>query len=162
MTRYLVFIPTLIYYMNACAQSDQAHTRQPHTFVGSTPCNPDVNAAINIPRSDVCAFMKWKLQSAEDNTFTLSVSYGDYKPNTTLFAGGGKSLMFSGTVEPQIIERNHTSYKILKLTGHDIRSPIRLLLLDRNVLHFIDSNNQLVRGDASQAFILNRVEQVKH
>ncbi len=130
------------------------------SFAGSTPCNTEVNRVLNIPASDPCEFMKWELNlyhtKSKDTRFNLLVSYGDYLPNTPLFAGGGKSIQDSGQVVISHITRNGTSYKILHLNGN--KSALLFIELDSNILHFIDGNMKLVKGDASHAFILNRIE----
>lgn len=152
--------------ISSCSQNSSSKTHiATDIFAGSTPCNPEVNKALNIPASDACAFMKWELdlfyENGRDTQFKLLVSYGDYQPNTPFFLGGGKNIQISGRLDTSYITRNNTPYKILHLNGDKNKSEILLIELDNNILHLIDSNMKLIKGDDSHAFILNRIDTLK-
>lgn len=134
-------------------------------FAGSTPCNALINAILFIPASDTCAFMKWELRLPDkenDSSFSLQVSYGDYLPSTPNFAGGGKSLLVKGRVNTTVTSRNNSRYRILELNSRSLNGSLRLLLLDSNILHFIYPAGDLVKGDESHGFVLNRINNPSH
>ncbi len=152
--------------INSCSQTGlSAGTLATDVFAGSTPCNASVNAVLKLPPSDTCVFMKWELemlpQKGKDSSFKLLISYGDFQPNTMHFLGGGKSMRFVGKLWTTPIIRNGTNYKILHLSSEQNASELLFIQLDNNILHFIDSNMKFIKGDASFAFALNRINASK-
>ncbi len=140
--------------------SCQRHQPIASVFAGSTPCNAWVNAILFIRPTDTCAFMKWELNlfdNGKDSSFSLQVSYGDYLPNTPNFAGGGKALSVKGSVYTIMTRRNNTPYRILELNSKELNDRLRFLVLDSNILHFIYPTGDLVKGDESHGFILNKI-----
>jgi hypothetical protein len=105
--------------------------------------------------------MKWELdmfhENDKDSLFKLLISYCDYQPNTMFFLGGGKSMTMSGRLSTSSIIKNNTQYKIVHLNGDKNQPELLLIELDNNILHLIDSNMKLIKGDESQALILNRI-----
>lgn len=149
--------------ISSCAQNSSSETNLPiDTFVGSTPCNPSVNAILKIPLSDTCVFMKWELdmfnKNGKDSSFKLLISYGDFQPNTMYFLGGGKSIRIAGKLWTTYIIRNSAKYKILHLAGDKHDPGLLFIQMDNNILHLIDSNMKFIKGDPSFAFVLNRMD----
>ena len=152
--------------ISSCSQNSLSGTRLATAiFVGSTPCNPSVNAVLKIPLSDTCIFMKWELdlfnKNDKDSSFKLLISYGDFQPNTMNFLGGGKSMSIAGKLWTTYFIRNNTKYKILHLAGDKNTPGLVFIQLDNNILHLIDSNMKLIKGDPAFAFVLNRIDTSK-
>lgn len=143
----------------ACSQNNSSNTNLiVEKFVGGTPCNYIVNAALKIPTSDTCDYMTWELtKSIPDSSFKLLIAYGAYLPNTMYFLNGGKSMTITGKLKSTSTMRNATKYKILHLVDKEHRPDILFIELDNNILHLIDSDMKLIKGDSGMAFILNRI-----
>src|SRR5688572_30202783 len=120
--RFSSIVLICCYAVSSWSQNSSSETKLAiGIFEGSTPCNPSVNAALKIPLSDTCVFMKWKLEmfgkNGKNNSFKLLISYGDFQPNSMNFLGGGKSITMVGKLLTTSILKNSTRYKILHLTG---------------------------------------------
>lgn len=110
--------------------------------------------------------MKWDLRLFEtkgtDSAFKLHVSYGDYLPNTTLFLNGGKSLSAAGKLYTTTVLRNGTLHRVLHLKSTQLKDELLLIAFDKNILHVADGDLQLVKGDESFGFILNKTNDPHH
>ena len=152
--------------ISSCSQNSLPETKlATDIYEGSTPCNPSVNAVLKIPLSEACVFMKWELDMfnkiGKDSSFKLLISYGDFQPNTMYFLGGGKSMSIVGKLWTTYILRNSTKYKILHLAGDKNAPGLLFIQLDNNILHLVDSNMNLIKGDPGFAFVLNRIDTSK-
>ncbi|MEO5582774.1 MAG: hypothetical protein ABIR66_08785 [Saprospiraceae bacterium] len=143
----------------ACSQNNSSNTNLVvEKFIGGTPCNPTVNSALRIPISDTCEDMTWELiKSIPDSSFKLSIAYGAYLPNTMYFLNGGKSMSMTGKLKTTSTMSNGTRYKILHLVDKEHRPDILFIEMDNNILHLIDTDMKLIKGEAGMAFLLNRV-----
>ena len=162
-SRFLSIILFCCIAISSCSQNSLPETKlATDIFEGSTPCNPSVNAVLKIPLSDTCVFMKWELDMfnkiGKDSSFKLLISYGDFQPNTMYFLGGGKSMSIVGKLWTTHIIRNSTKYKILHLAGDKNAPGLVFIQLDNNILHLVDSNMNLIKGDPGFAFVLNRID----
>jgi hypothetical protein len=102
--------------------------------------------------------MKWELTIfGKDSSFKLLISYGAYQPNTLFFLNGGKSMRIAGKLKTTDCTRNNTKYKIIHLVDDEKRPEVLFIELDNNILHLIDSNMKLIKGDPGMGFVLNRV-----
>lgn len=115
-------------------------------YHGSTPCHPFVNQALSIKSS--CEFIKWKLYLKPDQSFTLSVLYGESQPNTNGFKQGGTRVEINGQY---FVQGNSYHLQAKELT-HDLI----LSKLDDNLLYFMDDKQSLLPGDGGFSFTLNR------
>lgn len=160
--RFLSIVLLCCIAITSCSQNSSSETLATDIFVGSTPCNPTVNAVLEIPLSDTCVFMKWELdmfnKNGKDSSFKLLISYGDFQPNTMDFLGGGKSMSIVGKLRSSYIMRNNTKYKIFHLANDNKDLRLLFMQLDNNILHFVDRNMKFVKGDPSFAFVLNRMD----
>ena len=145
--------------ITSCSQNNASNTNLiTDIFAGGTPCNSIVNTALKIPASDTCEYMKWELTIfGKDSSFKLLISYGAYQPNTMFFLNGGKSMRIAGKLKTTHCTRNNTKYKILHLVDDEKRPEVLFIELDNNILHLIDSNMKLIKGDPGMGFVLNRV-----
>jgi len=119
-------------------------------YVGSTPCNLLVSKALAVTAA--CEFMKWKLNLRSDQSFLLSLAYGESQPNTNEFKQGGTQLELTGTYH-MLADRLH-----LQSTG--FKSDLILIKLDENLFHFVDNKYNLLVGDGGFSFVLNRMSSV--
>lgn len=149
--------------ISSCSQISSSKNLVPtDIFVGSTPCNPSINASLKIPSADSCTFMKWELgmfnKNNQANSFKLLISYGDFQVNTMNFLGGGKSMSATGELSTTYFTRNNTKYKIYHLRGDNIEPELLFIELDNNILHLINDNMKFIKGDVSFGFVLNRLD----
>ena len=132
-----------------------------NTFVGSTPCGKFILSTLRIPSSAVCAYMKWELTLLGTESlgeFKLAVSYGDWQPNTMYFKDGGSQLEITGRYTSSQGTPFSARRKVYHLTSDKIQGAIELIEMDGNILHFADTEKNLLVGDASFGRVLNRIK----
>jgi hypothetical protein len=125
-------------------------------YVGSTPCDSFIRAQIGIPANVKCDFIKWQLSIdvSGSDSFEIKATYGESKPNTlgfikaTEFQAIGKYQFSTGSKD------NHKAY-ILKLSPPEFKTPVILIAMDQNILHFADQNNRLLVGNGGWGYVLN-------
>ena len=92
-------------------------------------------------------------------TFHIDVLYGESKPNTNGFMGGGHKIVLEGKYTIVKGARENQSLNVYQLKTEKLASPIRLIEMDSNVLHFADSNNKLLVGNGGWGYMLNRIKE---
>ncbi len=148
--------------ISSCSQTNSSKNSAPtHVFVGSTPCNTEVNSLLKIPSTDTCVFMKWELNMIKGNNqpgvFKLLISYGDYQPNTMNFLGGGKSISLTGKLTTSYVTKENSKHTVYHLISDKQQPELLFSEFDNNILHLIDSSMKFIKGDASFGFVLNRL-----
>jgi hypothetical protein len=150
----LIALQSLASQYAAC--NAQPPSSAPRIFVGSTPCDAVSRSLLNIPATDACEWIKWKLELTEqDNSpmYTLTFRYGLPRQGSREFLEGAKTVEWKGrwTKEPKEIYTLHTNQPGVSLA---------LLKVDENVLHLLDKNKQLVVGNGGFSYSLNSVKPV--
>lgn len=146
---------------NSCSQSNSSKELA-DLFVGSTPCDNFIYSTLKIPANDTCEFIKWELslQKGKNNEgeFRLTALYGESKPNTNGFKGGGKTIEIAGkySVQKGINENAHLN--VYRLDGAKHPTPLFLIEMDSNILHFADNDKKLLVGNGGWGYVLNRVK----
>jgi hypothetical protein len=103
--------------------------------------------------------MTWELTlSNRDSSFKLLISYGAYLPNTMFFLNGGESMIIRGKQKTTYYMKTDTKYRIIHLVDEEKRPDLLFIELDNNILHLIDNNMKFMKGDAGNAFVLNRID----
>lgn len=128
-------------------------------YAGSTPCDSLIRPYIGIPAITKCDFIKWQLtiDASGSDSFQIIAAYGESKPNTlgfitaTEFQAKGKYLITTGTKD------NPKAY-ILQLIAPEFKSPVMLIVMDRNVLHFADQHKRFLVGNGGWGYVLNGIK----
>jgi hypothetical protein len=115
-------------------------------YTGSTPADATVREFLNISRTDSIDFIRWKLE-LNGNKFSLDCSYGLCQPNTPGFRNELKAV-FSGTVsfKGHLFELRH---------NQDV---LHILEINFNLIHLLDKNNNLLKGNGGWSYTLNNVK----
>lgn len=119
-------------------------------YTGSTPAANVVRSFLGIPFSDSIDFVRWKLVLLQDQ-YQLQCNYGIGKPNTNGFINGGKRIEITGTLQK---EKNyyHLGYR---------DKTLKLAELNADLLHLLDTDNNLLIGNGGWSYTLNNIEPVK-
>lgn len=152
---------TCLVATSSCSQNrNTGHFPADHLFVGSTPCDPFINSFLKISSGTKCDFIKWELrfQKNKSDSFHLIVVYGESKPNTNGFMGGGAKLVIDGKYKTGDAGKANPYTKVYYLHSATFRSPVLLIEMDENILHFAYANNTFIIGNAGYSFVLNRMQ----
>src|SRR5688572_13384423 len=115
-------------------------------YTASTPAASLVRTFLGISLKDSIDFIRWKL-SLTDTKYSLECNYGIGKPNTNGFYDGGKKILLSG-----ITKRDNNHY-ILQ-NGNQV---LKLAELNANLLHIVNNDNTLLRGNGGWSYALNKM-----
>jgi hypothetical protein len=142
--------------ISSCAQKNSNPDASLKKFAGSTPCDPLIRSSLGLSPSDSCDYIKWELQMGSDS-YTLSALYGEEKPGTNGFMGGGTTLAIQGKYTKAGGSAANPRGKVYSLLADKNRGPFYLVEMDSNVLHFADSKKQLLIGNGGFGYMLNRL-----
>ncbi|MFN8256808.1 MAG: hypothetical protein U0W24_14020 [Bacteroidales bacterium] len=159
-TIFSIFIKTLVFSCLVLSMSCPASkTVSEMVLVGSTPCDSTIKLLLSIPANEKTDFIKWNLKltgtSNDQNTFSLSVNYGESQPNTLGFKNGGIERSFEGTCS--IIDNRSTNgSEIYQLNSKKFSGTISLLKISENLFHVLTPQNRLMTGNGGWSYTLNR------
>lgn len=91
------------------------------------------------------------------DSYTLSALYGEERPGTNGFMGGGTTLTIQGKYTKATGSTANPRGKLYSLLAGKNRGPFYLVEMDSNVLHFADSKKQLIIGNGGFGYMLNRL-----
>ena len=130
------------------------------TFVGSTPCDSLIKSLLQIPSTEKCEFIKWELSFLKSNpgTFQLAALYGESRPNTNGFMGGGKKLIINGKYTISYGAGANPYAKVYHLQGDKLRATLLLIQMDSNIFHFADAHKNFIVGNGGWGYVLNRIQ----
>ena len=149
-----IFVSTL----NSCAQNNGQVKAVSTKYVGSTPCDSIIRAQLGILPEAKCEFIKWDLtlEPAESDSFTMTINYGESKPNTNGFKKT-EQILAKGKYGFTFGTNENPKAKILNLNAPELKSTILLLVLDSNILHFTDQSKQFLVGNGGFGYVLNKI-----
>lgn len=131
-------------------------------FVGSTPCDSVIRSVLKIQPDVKCDFIKWDLSlnktKADTGAFQCIAWYGESKPNTNGFIGGGEKILVAGKYSMDHRVNENRYLNLYQLDGYNLRSSLFLIKMDSNILHFADSNKNLIIGNGGFGYVLNRIK----
>jgi hypothetical protein len=113
-------------------------------FTGSTPAGKTVRDFLEIKPADSIDFIRWNLSISNLTTFQLTCTYGISKANTNGFVDEQKAEC-KGIVS--------FSDGVLTLTRQKQR--LSMLVLNRNIFHFLSADGTLMVGNAGWSYTLN-------
>jgi hypothetical protein len=160
---FLVCIYFSILYAHAQA-APADNSRPPAVFVASTPCSEGTKPLPGISREAGCELIKWELRLFGDTgkhtsgNYILDCTYGMPKQGTRGFINGGSRLHREG--KWTIIKGTGTSPAaiIYRLDPGKPQVSVSFLRLNKNLLHLLDSRNQLMIGTGAWSYTLNRIQ----
>jgi hypothetical protein len=157
---FRLFLISCLASLGSCAQNPAKElSLQPEIFVGSTPCDSLIRSQLGITANMNCEFIKWQLTmySPKEGLFELLVTYGQSKPNTNGFINGGLKIETKGkySITPGFNENPKATF--LTLLPDRLNSPLYLIVMDENILHFTDSNHHLLIGNGGWGYVMNRI-----
>jgi hypothetical protein len=152
----------VLYAYAQVAPADNSKT--PAVFVASTPCSGGTRPLPDIPREAGCELIKWKLQLFGDTgkhtsgIYILDCTYGMPKQGTRGFINGGNRLHREG--KWTIIKGTGTNPAaiIYRLDPDKPQASVSFLRLNKDLLHLLDSRNQLMIGTGAWSYTLNRIQ----
>jgi hypothetical protein len=124
-----------------------ANPSTPGVFEGRTPCGAIANRFTGFP-SEGCEKIKWRLTLRHDPSGA---------PTTYLYEGTRTSHPGRWRITTPAPGRT-----VIVLTPDDDRPPLSLLNLEDKVLLLLDANGQVLPGDASWSYALNRIPRSAH
>lgn len=142
--------------IGSCAQNKRIQETLPVQFVGSTPCDSFIRVQMGIPNERICDFIKWELNldPAGSDSFKIKAAYGESRPNTNVFKrteyflANGNYVFTKGTNE-------NPNYRVLNLNASQLKSPLLLIAMDSNILHFADHDRRFLVGNGGWGYVLN-------
>ena len=117
-------------------------------YTASTPAAPLIRSFLGISMTDSIDFIRWKL-TLTDLKYKVECNYGIGKPNTNGFYEGGKKVTFGGPVKWD----NTTNTYLLQNGNHTLK----LVELNSNLLHVLNSDNTLLIGGGGWSYALNNL-----
>ena len=134
----------------------------PAVFVASTPCSSNTKPLAGISREAGCELIKWELRlwgesgKPTSGVYVRDCTYGMPKQGARGFIDGGSRLHRKGKwtvikgigINPAAI--------IYRLDPDTPRVSVSFLRLNDNLLHLLDSHNQLMIGTGAWSYTLNR------
>jgi hypothetical protein len=141
--------------------SVQAQTSDPPVlFWGSTPCDTYIKNTLNIPASEPCDFLKWKLSlngvDGGAGTFVAEVLYGEEQPGTNGFRRGGAKLTITGNYQIAEAAKSSPGKTVYALTAPSLKDPLYLVKLNSSLFHIADNEKKLLVGNGGYSYMLNK------
>lgn len=122
-------------------------------LVGSTPGDTAIKTMLGIKPDAVIDFIRWDLLINKDETFRLSIQYGENQPNTLGFKKGGTAQIIEGKYQVSATENWEQVYTLQRKDGTAI---LNLVAISTNLFHMLDDQSQLLVGNAGWSYTLNR------
>lgn len=144
--------------LGSCAQHNRQVENISVLYAGSTPCDSFIRAQLGFPVEIKCDFIKWELHldPAGSDSFEITATYGESKPNANgfmkaeRFLAKGRYALTKGTSESP-------ADSVLNLNAPELKSPLLLIVMDSNILHFADHNKRFLVGNGGWGYVLNRL-----
>ena len=129
--------------------------RSPDTtsvFVASTPCDEQIRSILSIPLETKADFIRWKLELQSSGLFTLSLMFGEAKPNTLGFIDTAvKNYEGSYTI-------SGTQVPIYMLKGKEVNGTLMLARINDNLFHILTKDQQPMVGNGGWSYVLNALQ----
>ncbi|SEI37896.1 hypothetical protein SAMN05216327_10145 [Dyadobacter sp. SG02] len=135
---------------------------EPEIFVAATPCDAVPRHLLAIPTDLDCEMIKWRLTLRRDprnlgrDDFKLQYTYGMTRPGTQGFMNDGFSKEISGK---WVISKNTGKLpgkQVFTLQPATSQYPIVLLQMSDRMLHLLDTQGNLMIGNAGFSYTFNK------
>ena len=124
--------------------------------LGSTPGDPSVKSMLSIPADKPIDFIRWELTLSEQKnnagSFSLNLTFGEGKPNTSGFKGGGEKLSVNGSYKARL----HRNNLVYDLEGEHRGVRFSLVRLNTDMFHLLSPANELMVGNGGWSYTLAR------
>ena len=127
--------------------------RSAFSLVGCTPGDSAIKKMLGIKADAVIDFIRWSLLMKADETFQLTIQYGENQPNTLGFKQGGTAQIIEGKYQVALTENWEQLYTLQRKDG---KAMLSLVAINTNLFHMLDDHNQLLVGNAGWSYTLNR------
>lgn len=134
----------------------------PNIYVATSPCDPAVRPVLAIPAETPCEMIRWKIaffpnpENPSHARYALEYVYGMSKPNTEGLINGGIKATQHGTWKSVKNTGKLPGKNLIELNPENGKTTIVLLQLDEQILHLLDSNGNLMIGNAAWSYTLNK------
>lgn len=144
--------------LGSCAQNNRQVENVSVLYAGSTPCDSFIRARLHIPAEIKCDFIKWELSlgPAGADTFIIKAAFGESKPNTNGFKKA-EYFFAKGRYDYVKGSGENPANRVLNLHAPELNSPLSLIVLDSNILHFADHDKRFLVGNGGWGYVLNRL-----
>ncbi|PSL27279.1 copper resistance protein NlpE N-terminal domain-containing protein [Dyadobacter jiangsuensis] len=135
---------------------------EPEVFVAATPCDAVPRHLLAIPDNLDCEMIKWRLTLRRDprnlgrDDFKLQYTYGITKPGTQGFMNDGFSKEISGKWVISGNTGKTPGKQIFTLEPTASESKITLLQMSDRMLHLLDTQGNLMIGNAGFSYTFNK------
>jgi hypothetical protein len=125
-------------------------------LVASTPGDSFMKSVLDIPQATKIDFIRWRLvlEPGNPDSFSLSISYGEARPNTMGFMDDDGNKSFSGTYT---VTGSGTRYAF---NSPAFTQPLSAFRLNENIFHLLGPGNKLINGNGGWSYTLNREKTV--
>ena len=146
---------------------DATRVVQPETsldseFVGSTPCTALPRDFLKIPSNAACECIRWQLTlrtgdvAGSRGTYVLVTIHGMSETNGHGFFQSGTKTETTGQWRTTVGRRADPRATVYQLQTTDPPRSLALVKIDENLLHPLTYDGQLMVGNDSWSFTLNR------
>lgn len=135
---------------------------EPEVFVAATPCDAVPRHLLAIPADLDCEMIKWRITLRRDprnlgrDDFKLQYTYGMTKPGTQGSMNDGFSKEFSGKWVISGNTGKTPGKQIFSLEPTASESKITLLQMSDRMLHLLDTQGNLMIGNAGFSYTFNK------
>jgi hypothetical protein len=168
MKNYLVTcLLVCCWVITTCAQTITSPTSSGAIiFLASTPGDAHIKSLFTIPADRNLDFIKWNLTlnpvaSENRGAFSLELMFGEIQPNTQGFKGGGDKLSFTGQYMISASADPTFKGEEYHLKSNQLPTEVLLLKINDNLLHVMETQSELMCGNAGWSYTLNRVAPLK-
>jgi hypothetical protein len=151
----------LLTFLVAFTQPEHSNSPAVDIFVGSSPCDQSMRPFLSIPGEHPCEFVKWKLALFENTDqqlprFVLEYTYGMSQAGTQGFVNGGTDVKIIGRYNLARSTGTLPGESVIKLQQDAPNLPISFAKLNKNILHMLDNEGQLMIGNAGWSYTLSK------
>lgn len=143
-------------------ENPEAISPEPEIFVAATPCDAVPRHLLAIPANLDCEMIKWRLTLRRDprnlgrDDFKLQYTYGMTKPGTQGFMNDGFGKEISGKWALSKNTGKLPGKQFFTLHPTDSQSTITLLQMSDRMLHLLDTQGNLMIGNAGFSYTFNK------
>lgn len=133
-------------------------------FVASTPCSQGTRPLPGISTNEKIELIKWQLKfvgnpgKEKSGTYILNCDYGMPKQGSRDFINEGKHLYREGKWAVVKGTKSYPAAIIYCLDPDKPQSSVSFLRLNENLIHLLDSHQQLMIGNGAWSYTLNRIQ----
>jgi hypothetical protein len=146
----------------AATRVAQPGTSLDSEFVGSTPCTALPRDFLKIPSNAACECIRWQLTlhtgdvAGSRGTYVLVTVHGMSETNGHGFFQGGTKTETAGQWSTMVGRRADPRAPVYQLQATDPHRSLSLVKIDENLLHPLTDDGQLMVGNDSWSYTLNR------